>query len=173
MRNILLLLASLALCQGFTVHPDLAISTRSALTRTTALRAGESEDGGEKPFAVVVQATIEPDRMAEFLKLIQTNAEETRKEPGCIRFDVLRSQESPNEFFFYELYKGPSAIDYHKVRSGIATRMDAACAVVCTYPCSVMHLQKQPHYNLWADFKATGGVIETITYKTDAEFLTT
>lgn len=33
-------------------------------------------------------------------------------------------------------------------------------------------LQQQPHYNLWADFKATGGVIESVSYKTDAEFLT-
>jgi quinol monooxygenase YgiN len=45
---------------------------------TTALKS--------KPFAVVVQAEILCDRMDEFLTLIQTNAENTRKEPGCIRF---------------------------------------------------------------------------------------
>uniref|UniRef100_A0A7S3DVV9 ABM domain-containing protein n=1 Tax=Entomoneis paludosa TaxID=265537 RepID=A0A7S3DVV9_9STRA len=99
----------------------------------------------DKPFAVIVQATIEPDRMAEFLEMIQTNAEATRKEPGCLRFDVLRSQESPNEFFFYELYKNEQAIDYHK---------------------------EQPHYNLWAEFKSSGGTIASTSYKTDAEFLT-
>ena len=38
------------------------------------------------PFAVVVEAEIEPDRMAEFLEMIKTNAENSRKEPGCIRF---------------------------------------------------------------------------------------
>ena len=103
-------LSTLSLCQGFT--PLSASTTTRALHPATALRAGGD---GEKPFAVVVQAEIEPDRMAEFLELIQTNAQETRKEPGCIRFDVLRSQDSPNEFFFYELYDGPSAIDYHKV----------------------------------------------------------
>ena len=32
--------------------------------------------------------------------------------------------------------------------------------------------QQQPHYNLWADFKAKGGVIESVSYKTDGEFLT-
>lgn len=99
----------------------------------------------DAPFAVVVQATIEPDRMAEFLDLIKTNAENTRKEPDCLRFDVLRSRDAPNEFFFYELYNNVEAIDYHK---------------------------KQPHYQLWADFKESGGVIASTTYKTDAEFLT-
>jgi len=99
----------------------------------------------DKPFAVIVRAQIEPDRMADFMELIEKNAKETRKEPGCIRFDVLRSQEEPNVFFFYELYKNAGAIDYHK---------------------------QQPHYNLWADFKASGGTIDSVTYKTDGEFLT-
>ena len=103
--------------------------------------------GGEEKnnFAVIVKATIEPDRMAEFLQMIETNAEETRKEPGCVRFDVLRSQDAPNEFFFYELYENAASIDYHK---------------------------KQPHYNLWADFKESGGTIESTSFKADAEFLT-
>ena len=85
----------------------------------TSLCAADDDDGSDtvKPFAVVVQATIQPDRMAEFIELIQKNAQETRKEPGCLRFDVLRSQDTPNEFFFYELYKDPSAIDYHKVNA--------------------------------------------------------
>lgn len=113
MRSLYLLLSLLSLCRAFTGSSQ-ASTVRTNPSRM-ALRASEDESG--KPFAVVVQATIFPDRMAEFLKLIKTNAEATRKEPGCLRFDVLRSQESPNEFFFYELYTGPSAIDYHKVRS--------------------------------------------------------
>jgi len=59
--------------------------------------------------------------------------------------DVLRSQDNPNQFFFYELYESIDAIDYHKA---------------------------QPHYNLWADFKASGGTVSSTSYKTDAEFLT-
>ena len=110
----------------------------SASTSSTELKAS-------KPFAVVVEAEIKEDRMEEFLKLIQTNAENTRKEPGCIRFDVLRVQDNPNKFIFYELYTGMEAIDYHK---------------------------KQPRYNLWADFKESGGTVSSVSHKTDGEFLT-
>lgn len=39
-----------------------------------------------KPFSVIVEAEIQPDRMEEFLGMIKTNAENSRKEPGCIRF---------------------------------------------------------------------------------------
>jgi len=101
--------------------------------------------GDKKPFAVIVQAEIEPDRMAEFLELMENNASESRKEPGCVRFDVLRSQDSPNQFFFYELYEDATAVEYHKT---------------------------QPHYNKWADFKASGGAISSVSYKADGEFLT-
>mmetsp|Transcript_366 Transcript_366/g.665 ORF Transcript_366/g.665 Transcript_366/m.665 type:complete len:151 (-) Transcript_366:354-806(-) len=125
---------------AFTASPPASSFITSTSRSSTRLNAAP-----ETPFAVIVKAEIEPDRMAEFLEMIETNARETRKEPGCVRFDVLRSQDAPNEFFFYELYKNAAAIDYHK---------------------------QQPHYNLWADFKASGGTISSTSYKTDAEFLT-
>ena len=39
-----------------------------------------------KPFAVIVEAEIQPERMDEFLKMIENNAINSRKEPGCLRF---------------------------------------------------------------------------------------
>jgi menaquinone-dependent protoporphyrinogen IX oxidase len=43
-----------------------------------------------KPFAVIVQAEIQPERVDEFVKLIEENAVNTRKEPGCLRFGTFR-----------------------------------------------------------------------------------
>mmetsp|Transcript_5245 Transcript_5245/g.7704 ORF Transcript_5245/g.7704 Transcript_5245/m.7704 type:complete len:109 (+) Transcript_5245:133-459(+) len=70
--------------------PRFALS--SSVAPILKYRGGTTDDSSntrlyaEREFAVVVQAEIEPDRMAEFLKMIETNAVETRKEPGCIRF---------------------------------------------------------------------------------------
>ena len=113
-------------------------SSSETTTTSTQLHAAE------KTFGVIVQAEIEPDRMAEFIEMIKNNAEKSRKEPGCLRFDVLRCQEEPNKFFFYELYKNPSAINYHK---------------------------EQDHYKAWADFKESGGVISSVSFKSDGEFI--
>ena len=55
-------------------------------TTTTSLAMASGSSGGSKPFAVVVTAEIRADRMEEFLEMIQFNAENSRKEPGCIRF---------------------------------------------------------------------------------------
>ena len=58
----------------------------SFLTTRGGSSSSSSSLNMSKPFAVVVQAEIKPDRMDEFLKMIKNNAEESRKEPGCIRF---------------------------------------------------------------------------------------
>ena len=106
--------------------------------------ASSDSSSDPKPFGVVVHTEIDPNRMAEFLQMIETNALETRKEPECVRFDVLRSQEAPNQFIFYELYKTAAGMEHHK---------------------------KQAHYQAWADFKESGGTLSAVTYKNDGEFV--
>lgn len=78
------------------------------------------------------------------MAMIKKNAEESRKEPGCMRFDVLRAQDNENKFWFYEVYENPAAVDFHKT---------------------------QPHYQAWADFKESGGTVSSVSHKADGEFL--
>jgi (4S)-4-hydroxy-5-phosphonooxypentane-2,3-dione isomerase len=105
-----------------------------------------SNNGNTEPFAIIVQAEIVPERLSEFMQLIEHNALQSRKEPQCIRFDIVRSQEQDNKFFFYEIYtNNHSAIEHHK---------------------------SQPHYQAWADFKDSGGTISSSTYKANGLFVT-
>ena len=60
--------------------------------------------------------------------------------------DVLRSQEDPNKFVFYELYKDMSAVDSHK---------------------------KTAHYGAWDAFKSSGGTVSSVSLKNDGEFVQT
>jgi (4S)-4-hydroxy-5-phosphonooxypentane-2,3-dione isomerase len=119
-------------------------------TPTTATSISESSMIKKKPIAVLVEAEIVPDRLTEFLDLIEANAIATRLEPGCIRFDVLQQDNelsSPprHVFYFYEVYQDTSAVDYHK---------------------------QQPHYNRWAEFKGSGGTVRSESTKLHGEFLT-
>jgi hypothetical protein len=95
-RHHLLVAAIVLLMLSHLVAPARSFATRQAFLLTTT-RGGvkasptfssKSSSTATKmaPFAVVVEAEIEPDRMAEFLDMIKTNAESSRKEPGCIRF---------------------------------------------------------------------------------------
>ena len=89
--------------------------------------------------AIVVDAEIVPDRVEEFLKVIEEDAKGSRDEPGCLRFDVLRDNDNPNRFFFYEAYIDTAAVDEHKA---------------------------MPHFKLWSDFKASGGCTSVSTKTT-------
>mmetsp|Transcript_21297 Transcript_21297/g.43690 ORF Transcript_21297/g.43690 Transcript_21297/m.43690 type:complete len:153 (+) Transcript_21297:909-1367(+) len=98
-----------------------------------------------KPISIIVEADIKPERLDEFLELIQKNAEGSRKEPGCQRFDVLRSQDDPNKFFFYEVYDDADAVAHHKT---------------------------QPHFDLWSKFKESEGINASVSKKAFGEFMT-
>lgn len=64
---------------------------------------------------ILVEVTVKPEKMQEFLELIKYDAEHSEKdEPGCLRFDVLQDTEDPNKFFYYEVYRDEAARMAHR-----------------------------------------------------------
>ncbi len=96
-----------------------------------------------RPVALIVNVEIKPDFMDAFLSAIEADAIGSRTEEGCLRFDVLRDQSNPHRFVFYEVYKSDEAIAAHK---------------------------ETPHFQLWTDFRASGGVESLSFTKCDATF---
>ncbi len=65
-------------------------------------------------YVITVQLKVKPDRIDQFLQLTLDNATKARKEPGCVRFDVLRSEKEPDRFLFYEVYRSPEDHKAHQ-----------------------------------------------------------
>jgi autoinducer 2-degrading protein len=63
---------------------------------------------------VIVRLEVRPERVDDFLKLVSFNASESRKEPGNLRFDVVRSLETPTIYRLYEVYRDDAAIRAHQ-----------------------------------------------------------
>ena len=63
---------------------------------------------------IVVRLDVKPDRVDDFLKLVTFNASESRKEPGNLRFDVVRSVDNPTYFRLYEVYRDDAAVRAHQ-----------------------------------------------------------
>ena len=63
---------------------------------------------------IMVRLEVKPERVDDFLKLVLFNAAESRKEPGNLRFDVVRSVDEPNRFGLYEVYRDDAAIGAHQ-----------------------------------------------------------
>ena len=97
----------------------------------------------EPPITVIVTVEIEPARIAAFLECMRTDAVGSiqNENGGCLAFDVLRDNESPNKFYFYEMYKDAAAHAAHK---------------------------SFPHYAVWTAFIKEGGVLSQNVIKTGA-----
>lgn len=57
----------------------------------------------------LVQVHVKPEYIAEFIAATRANHLASVREPGCIRFDVLQSDDNDSRFVLYEAYR--SAVD--------------------------------------------------------------
>lgn len=90
--------------------------------------------------ALIVTIHIKPEYVEDFKKISLYNSENSLKETGCRRFDVLRQTENDTIFNLYEIYNSDSDIDYHKTtdhykkwRDTVADMMAQPRSVVKAY----------------------------------------
>jgi quinol monooxygenase YgiN len=62
---------------------------------------------------IVVEFALKPQHTNDFIKLMKSHAELSRKEDGCQQFDVLQAQDDPNKVFFVESWRDQTALDVH------------------------------------------------------------
>ena len=65
-------------------------------------------------YIVAVTIFVKPEHVESFVKATLDNARNTRKEPGNVRFDVLRAEEDPNRFMLYEAYRAKEDVAKHQ-----------------------------------------------------------
>lgn len=64
--------------------------------------------------ATIVAVDVRPECIEAFKRISVYNHENSRKEPGNVRFDVLQSNDDPTKFFLYEVYEDADAAAAHK-----------------------------------------------------------
>jgi len=56
-------------------------------------------------YIVVVHSHIQEEHVERFREITIQNAEASRKEDGCVRFDILQQDDDPTRFTFIEMFK--------------------------------------------------------------------
>ncbi len=64
--------------------------------------------------ATLVFVEVKPEFTDAFEKITVYNHDNTRKEPGNIRFDVLHNDNSPTSYVLYEVFEDEAAAVAHK-----------------------------------------------------------
>jgi len=62
----------------------------------------------------IVHIEVKPDYIEPFIRATTENHRESLKEPGNLRFDLLRSDDYPARFVLYEAYKREEDAAAHK-----------------------------------------------------------
>jgi autoinducer 2-degrading protein len=82
-------------------------------------------------FVAAVHVFVKPEAIDDFMELILMDQEGSLAEPGCLRFDVVRSVEEPSAFLIWEVYADDDAAAFHKTTPHYAAfkeRMPALAA---------------------------------------------
>ncbi|MFN3485008.1 MAG: putative quinol monooxygenase [Planctomycetota bacterium] len=65
-------------------------------------------------YVVLVRMEARPDKAEQLLELARYNSEQSRQEPGNLRFDVLRAVDNPFKFALVEIYRDEAAFQAHQ-----------------------------------------------------------
>ena len=76
-------------------------------------------------FIVSVTIFVKSENVDAFIAATMDNAQNTRKEPGNLRFDVSRAVEDPGRFLLYEVYREADDFKKHQQTEHYARWRDA------------------------------------------------
>lgn len=62
---------------------------------------------------VMIFATVKPDRVAAYKKMIPVLTNSAKARAGCITYRFNQRIDSPTEFVLYEQWQSQSALDAH------------------------------------------------------------
>ena len=65
-------------------------------------------------YVVSVTVHVDPSSVQAFIEATLDNARNTRREPGNLRFDVLRSEDDEARFLLYEVYRAREDFAAHQ-----------------------------------------------------------
>ena len=78
----------------------------------------------------IVHIHVDPDNIESFIQASTENHLESVKEPGNLRFDLLRSDEDPARFVLYEAYENVAAAAAHKETAHYLKWRDTVAAMM-------------------------------------------
>ncbi|ALI00608.1 antibiotic biosynthesis monooxygenase [Pseudomonas sp. FW306-02-F02-AA] len=61
----------------------------------------------------ILHAKTRPEKADAFEALFRAYVEPSRAEPGCIEYHMLRDQQDPTLFIFYEIWQSRAHLDVH------------------------------------------------------------
>ncbi len=83
---------------------------------------------------VVLKLAARPDKLGEVTALLQHLAVQSRKEPGCLDYQVLQNGSDAGDFVVVEEWDGTAALDAHMTTPHVQDAFAQAPALLAKAP---------------------------------------
>ncbi len=70
---------------------------------------------------LIAKNTVQEGKREEFIRIAGKMVEETRKEAGCISYDLVKDEIEDAVFYFIEKYKDEAALEAHRASAYFQT----------------------------------------------------
>ncbi|MBN1396522.1 MAG: antibiotic biosynthesis monooxygenase [Bacteroidetes bacterium] len=100
-------------------------------------------------YIVLVHAHVKPDQVEAFKKASAENAQNSIKEPGIARFDVMQSQDDTTKFVLIEVYRTAEDPARHKETAHYQKWRDIAAPMMAEPRSSFKYNNVFPGENGW------------------------
>lgn len=93
---------------------------------------------------------VKADKVKDFIEATQNNAQNSIKEPGIARFDVIQDIKDETRFVLCEVYKSPEDALKHKETTHYQTWRDTVADMMAEPRTGVPYKNIFPDENGWA-----------------------
>lgn len=98
---------------------------------------------------IQVHVHVKPDRIDDFREATVANAQESLKEPGIARFDVLQQEDDPTRFVLVEVYRTENDPARHKETAHYAQWRDSVAGMMAEPRVGIRHRSVFPGEDGW------------------------
>lgn len=96
-----------------------------------------------------VNVKVKPGTADAFIAASSENANNSRREPGVVRFDLLQSNDDPCDFLLVEIYRDADAAAAHKETNHYKTWRDTVADMMAVPRSSAKFSNIDPDDNGW------------------------
>ena len=100
-------------------------------------------------FIVHVQVHVKPEYIDKFIEASQDNAQNSIKEAGVARFDVIQSLDDPSKFVLVEVYMTPDDAALHKQTGHYARWRDTVAEMMAEPRTGIKYANRFPGEDGW------------------------
>lgn len=83
---------------------------------------------------IIARIVANPNSMDQVCSILTTLVEPTRKESGCIRYELLQNRSDPTDFTFVEEWLSDASIDAHLRTEHVMTALTKLSDLVPVLP---------------------------------------